>query len=360
MTGATWHGTKTISSIDVHAEGEAGRILLGAHLLVRGDTWPERMRWCEEHLDWLRRLLLREPRGHPSMCAVLVLPPLDPAADVAIVVLEQGGFRPMSGSNTMCAVTALLETGALPAAEPETVVRIDTAVGPVEATARVESGRVRWVRVRNVPSFAVALDHKIVVPEYGAIAADIAFGGQFYVQARAADMGVALGPDHAPAIARAGIALLASAREQVPVVHPEQPEVDQISLVMLHGPADKPSISARNSVVLPAGRIAADDPESWRGTLDRSPCGTGTSARMAALHARGELDLDVPFVHEGVLGTTFRGMLHERTTVGGLPAVVPSIQGRAWITGYVQHVLQPDDPFPTGLTVGDIWSTVND
>jgi proline racemase len=360
MVTPTFTGSKTITSIDVHAEGETGRVLLGAHLLVRGATWPERMRWCATELDWLRRLLLREPRGHPAMCAVLVLPPLDPGADVGIIILEQGGFRPMSGSNTMCAVTALLETGSLPAVEPETVVRIDTAVGPVEATARVEGGRVRWVRVRNVPSFAVALDQKIVVPEYGTIAADIAFGGQFYVQARAADMGVALGPEHAPAIARAGTALLAAAREQMPVAHPEQPHVDEIALVMLHGPGDSPGISGRNSVVLPAGRITLGDPASWRGTLDRSPCGTGTCARMAALHARGELGLGVPFVHQGVLGTTFHGMLHERTTVGGREAVVPSIQGRAWITGYVQHVLQPDDPFPTGLTVGDIWSTVRD
>ena len=354
------HGTKTITSIDVHAEGEAGRILLGAHLLVRGSNWPERMRWCATQLDWLRRLLLREPRGHPSMCAVLVLPPLDAGADVGIIVLEQGGFRPMSGSNTICAITALLETGNLPATEPETVVRIDTAVGPVEATARVEGGRVRWVRVRNVPSFALALDDEIVVPEYGTIAVDIAFGGQFYVQARAADLGVALGPEHAPAIARAGAAALAAAREQVPVVHPEQPHVNEISLVMLHGPGDVPGISGRNSVVLPAGRITLDDPASWRGTLDRSPCGTGTCARMAALHARGELGLGVPFVHQGVLGTTFRGSLHEVTTVGGREAVVPSIQGRAWITGYTQHVLQPDDPFSTGLTVGDIWSSVRD
>jgi proline racemase len=354
------HATTTVTSIDVHAEGEPGRILLGSHLLVRGGTWPERMHWCATRLDWLRRLLLREPRGHPSMCAVLVLPPLDPAADVGIVILEQGGFRPMSGSNTMCAITALLETGSLPAREPETVVRVDTAVGPVEATAGVEGGRVRWVRVRNVPSFAVVLDQQIAVPEYGTVAVDVAFGGQFYVQARAADLGVALGPEHAPAIARAGAAVLAAAREQIPVAHPEQPHFTEIALVMLHGPADAPGVSGRNSVVLPAGRITLEDPASWRGTLDRSPCGTGTCARMAVLHARGELGLGDPFIHQGVMGTTFRGLLHEETTVGGREAVVPSIQGRAWITGYNQHVLQPDDPFPTGLTVGDIWSSVRD
>jgi proline racemase len=354
------NGAKTITSIDVHAEGEPGRILLGSHLLVRGDTWPERMRWCATELDWLRRLLLREPRGHPSMCAVLVLPPLNPAADVGIIILEQGGFRPMSGSNTMCAITALLETGSLPTVEPETVVRVDTAVGPVEATAGVEDGRVRWVRVRNVPSFAVTLDQPIAVPEYGTIAVDVAFGGQFYVQAPAAALGVALDPEHAPAIARAGAAVLAAAREQIPVVHPEEPHFNEISLVMLHGPADAPGVSGRNSVVLPAGRITLEDTGSWRGTLDRSPCGTGTCARMAALHARGELGLGTPFIHQGVLGTTFRGLLHEVTTVGGREAVVPSIQGRAWITGYTQHVLQPDDPFPTGLTVADIWSSVRD
>src|ERR687893_299176 len=168
MATPTSTGTTTIPSIDVHAEGEPGRILLGAHLLVRGATWPERMRWCATELDWLRRLLLREPRGHPSMCAVLVLPPLDPMADVGLIILEQGGFRPMSGSNTICAITALLETGS----------RVDTAVGRVEAIARVERGRVRWVRVRNVPSFALALDTEVDVPEYGTIAADVAFGGQ--------------------------------------------------------------------------------------------------------------------------------------------------------------------------------------
>lgn len=356
--GMTTSGvTKTFSSIDVHAEGEVGRVVLGAHLLVRGRSWAERMRWCETELDWLRRVLLREPRGHPSMCAVLVLPPLDPRADVGIVIFEQGGVRPMSGSNTMCAVTALLETGALVATEPETVVRIDTAVGPVEATARVEDGRVCWVRIRNVPSFVVELDTKISVAEYGTVTADVAFGGQFYVQARAADMGVELGAAHAQEIARAGTALLAAAREQVPVVHPEQPEVDEIALVMLHGPADSPDVSGRNSVVLPTGLLVAGDPSSWRGTLDRSPCGTGTSARMAALHARGELELHVPFIHQGVLGTTFRGMLLERTAVNGHAAVVPSIQGRAWITGHVQHVVRPDDPFPEGLTVGDIWGS---
>ncbi|QUQ67502.1 proline racemase family protein [Kutzneria sp. CA-103260] len=350
-------GTLIITSVDAHAEGEPGRILLGSHLQVRGTTMSERLRWCTEHMDDLRMLLLREPRGHPAMCGVLVLPPVTDTADVALIILEQGGFRPMSGSNTICAVTALLETGALPMRGPETVVRIDTAAGLVEATASVSGGKVTRVRVRNVPSWVVALDTPLEMPEYGTVLADVAFGGQFYVLVPASAMGVKLGAENAPTIVRAGAALLAAARAQVEVHHPDDPNLGQISLAMLHGPADSPGVSAQNSVVMPTGELDIARPETWRGALDRSPCGTGTSARMACLHARGELALGVPFVHQGVLGTTFEGLLHERVRFAGHDAVVPSIAGQAWITGINQHVLHPDDPFPRGYAVGDVWGT---
>jgi proline racemase len=289
------------------------------------------------------------------MCGVLVMPPVTADADVAVVILEHGGFRPMSGSNTMCAVTAILETGALPMTAPETRVRIDTAVGLVEATARVDGTKVLDVQLRNVPSWVESLDTEIDVPEYGAVPADIAFGGQYYVQAPAAAMGVELGAANAPRIVRAGAALLAAARAQVAVEHPTDPRLGRISLVMLHGPATTAGVSARNSVVMPTGVLDAGRPETWRGVLDRSPCGTGTSARMACLHARGELALEVPFVHQGVMGTTFEGRLHEELVLHGRQAVVPSIRGRAWVTGINQLVLHPDDPFPRGFALGDIW-----
>ncbi|TDO46707.1 proline racemase [Kribbella sp. VKM Ac-2527] len=358
-------GAVVVSSVDVHAEGEPGRILLGGNLQVRGATMSERLAWCVDHLDHLRLLLLREPRGHPALCGVVVMPPVTAEADVSIVIFEQGGFRPMSGSNTMCAVTAILETGALPMRAPETVVRIDTAAGLVEATARVDGTKVRDVQVRNVPSWVESLDTPIEVPEYGIVKADIAFGGQFYVQAPASSLGVELGPANAPALVRAGAALLASARRQVTVKHPHDrgggagkvssANLSQISLVMLHGPSTEPGVSGRNSVILPTGELDPDRPETWRGVLDRSPCGTGTSARMACLHARGELDLHTPFIHQGVLGTSFEGLLHERVRVGDHEAVVPSIRGRAWITGFNQHVLHPDDPFPRGYAIADLW-----
>lgn len=345
-----------VPTVDLHAEGEPSRVLLGGNLRVRGETMTDRLAWCVEHLDDLRLLLLREPRGHPSMCGVLVMPPVSQDADVAIMVMEQSGFRPMSGSNTLCAVTALLETGTLPMTAPETVVRIDTAAGPVEATARVQAGSVRDVQVRNVPSWVESLATPIAVPEYGLVEADIAYGGQFYVLAPAAAMGVGLGPEDAPQIVRAGAALLAATRAQVSVEHPTDDNLSRISLAMLHGPATQQDVSARNSVVMPTGTLDPSRPGSWRGVLDRSPCGTGTSARMACLYARGELDLDVPFVHQSVIGTTFEGRLHQRVDFHGRDAVVPSIRGRAWITGINQLVLHPDDPFPRGFALGDIWA----
>lgn len=348
-------GVRTIDVIDVHAEGEPGRVVMADALGIEGDTMAERLAWCAQHLEWLRRLLLSEPRGYPATCAVLVTRPVESGSDAGIVILEQGGFRPMSGSNTICAVTALLESGHLPAVEPETTVRLDTAAGTIEVLARVADGKVASVRLRNVPSFVWGLDLPIHVEDYGAVTADVAFGGQFYVQAPAAAMGVELGAANAPAIVRAAMGLLASARAQVSVRHPLEPAIDEIALVMLHGPAVSPGTDGRNSVVLPTARLDPADPTTWRGSLDRSPCGTGTSARMACLHARGELDLHTPFVHEGALGTRFTGLLHERTTVGDREAVVSSIEGRGWITAESRLRVEPTDPFPEGFTVPDIW-----
>jgi len=342
--------------IDVHAEGEPGRVILADGLGVHGATMAERLQWCEQHLEPLRRLILHEPRGYPALCAVLAMPPLHDDSDVSIIIVEQGGFRPMSGSNTICAVTGLLEAGVLPMHEPETVVRIDTAAGLVEARARVAGTKVTSVQVHNVASFVVGLEVPVTVTGQGTVAADIAFGGQFFVQAPAAALGVELGAGHEQEIVRAAIGLLASAREQIAVEHPLEPSLDEIALVMLHGPGTRPGVDGRNSVVLPNGAIRGDDPDSWRGSLDRSPCGTGTSARMACLHTRGDLPLDTPFVHEGILGTAFTGILHGETSVGCQSAVLPSIEGRGWRTSRGTLHLDPTDPFQQGYMLGDIWA----
>ncbi|MFF2243794.1 proline racemase family protein [Arthrobacter sp. NPDC058130] len=345
-----------LDAIEVHAEGEPGRILTSAAGLVQGETMTERLQYCKENLDWLRRLMLHEPRGYPGLCSVILLPPVNEGSDFGIVVLEQGGFTPMSGSNTICAVTAVLEAGIVPVRGPETTVTIDTAVGVVKAVARVENGKVLSVTVVNVPAFVVELDFPLQVPELGTVPVDVVFGGQFFAQAKAADVGLDLHPDNGKELARAGALIKMAALEQIQVIHPENPLISGVNLVMLHTGDRVPGRQDRNTVVLSNGKLDPSDPSTWTGALDRSPCGTGTSARMAALHARGQLAVGEAFSHQSIIGSEFIGRLTGTTTVAGRPAVLPTITGRGWVTGRSQWLLDPTDPFPAGYTVGDIWA----
>lgn len=346
----------SLDAIEVHAEGEPGRIITNAAGLVEGATMAERFAYCRDHLDGLRRAILREPRGYPGLCAVFLLPPVNPGSDFGIVVLEQGGFTPMSGSNTMCAVTAAVESGIVGITGPETEVVIDTAIGTVRAVAHIEAAKVTAVTVANVPSWVVALDAPLQVQEFGEVRADIVFGGQFFAQVRAADLGLDLDPENGKALARAGALIKLAAWEQVEVRHPLNPDIDRVNLVMLHSGDRVEGRPSQNTVVLTNGRLDRDDPSTWTGALDRSPCGTGTSARMAALHARGQLALDEDFVHRSIIGSEFIGRLTGETEVAGRPAVLPTVTGRAWITGRSTWTLDPTDPFPEGYTVGDIWA----
>lgn len=347
--------TIVLDAIEVHAEGEPGRILTSAAGLVQGDTMAERLQYCKDNLDWLRRLMLHEPRGYPGLCSVILLPAVNQGSDFGMVVLEQGGFTPMSGSNTICAVTAALEEGLVPVRGPETVVTIDTAVGVVRAVARVREGKVLSVTVVNVPAFVVELDFPLELPGFGTVPVDVVFGGQFFAQAKAADLGLELHPDNGKELARAGALIKMAALEQIQVTHPDNTLVG-VNLVMLHTGDRVPGRQDRNTVVLSNGKLVPSDPSTWTGALDRSPCGTGTSARMAALHARGQLAIGEDFSHHSIIGSEFIGRLTGTTTVGGRKAVLPTVTGKGWVTGRSQWVLDPTDPFPTGYTVGDIWA----
>ncbi len=344
-----------VSTVEVHAEGEPGRVVLDAAHLVEGDTMAERFVFCRDHLQPLRELLLHEPRGYPALCAVLLLPPVTPGADFGVVVLEQGGFTPMSGSNTMCAVAGAVDAGILTPTGPTLDVTIDTAVGTVRAQARIEDGRVAAVTVANVPSFVVGLDLPLEVPQLGTVPVDVVFGGQFFVQAKASDCGVDLDATRGRDLARAGALVKMAAREQVPVTHPVNPDVREITLVMLHSGPRTPGIDSRNTVVLTREPLLPEDPATWTGILDRSPCGTGTCARMAALHARGDLAIDEEFRHRSIIDSLFLGRLVGTTDVGGRPAVLPTVTGRTWVTGRASWQLHPSDPYPTGYTLPDIW-----
>jgi proline racemase len=258
----------------------------------------------------------------------------------------------MSGSNTMCVVTVLLECGVLPMVEPVTTLTLDTPAGLVGVTANCEQGRVTAVTIRNVPAFATHLDVPIEVAGAGTLTVDVSWGGMFYVIADGARAGFRLTPDEGADLVAYGEKIRAAAREQIAVAHPENAAIDFIEGTLLYAPPHRAENSGRSSVVVPSPSGRRDRAQ---GMLDRSPCGTGTSAQVAALHARGRIALGTPFRQEGILDTIFVVTPVEETRAGDRNAVIPSIQGRAWITGFAQYVLAPDDPFPEGFMVGDIW-----
>jgi proline racemase len=344
-----------ITAIDAHAAGEPGRVIVGGVLDVPGKTMFEKKVYLENYADDLRKRMLREPRGYPAANCNLILPATNPEADAGFVIMEQTEYPPMSGTNTICVVTVLIETGMVPAKEGIVRLQLDTPAGLVGVEAEVENGKVIRVTFQNVPAFAVYLDRVIEVPNLGTATVDVAYGGMIYVIADAEPFGLRLTPDEGKDIARIGEMIKAAAREQLPVSHPENPEIAGISIAQLSAPPTSPGADRKNAVVVSTGRLDWNRPSSWTGTLDRSPCGTGTCAKMAVLHAKGQLPLHRDFVHEGILGTTFTGRLIGETKVGPYPAVVPTIGGRAWITGIAQYVLDDGDPFPNGYTLGDLW-----
>jgi proline racemase len=347
-----------ITAVDAHAGGEPGRVITGGVLDVPGRTMFDKKCWLEQHADHIRLRMLREPRGYPAANCNLVLPSNHPDADAGFVIMEQVEYPPMSGTNTICVVTVLIETGMVKATEPLTYLKLETPAGLIGVDAEVRGGKVKNVTFRNVPAFAAHLDAPVEVRGLGTVTVDVAYGGMFYVIADAAPLGLALRPDEARDIVRLAEMIKVATQEQLPVVHPENPGIAGVSIAQLSGPPMRPDAHRRNTVVVSTGKLDWDRPSSWTGALDRSPCGTGTCAKMAALHAKGQLGLDHNFVHEGILGTIFTGRLVEETRVGPYRAVVPTISGQAWITGFAQYVVDPDDPFPNGFTVGDIWGGV--
>jgi proline racemase len=347
--------SRQIQAIDLHAGGEHGRVIVGGVLDVPGETMFDKMTWLQANGDDLRLRMLREPRGYPAANCNLVLPSSHPEAQAGYVIMEQVEYPGMSGTNTICVVTALLETGAIPMTEPLTEVTLEAPAGLIRVRADCREGKVTGVTFLNVPAFATHLDAIVEVPHVGTVTVDVAYGGMFYVIADAEPLGFRLTPDEGRDIVRVTEMIKSAANEQLPVVHPEQPGFAGITIGQLSGPPHDPANSRRNAVTVSTGTLDWDRPSTWTGAIDRSPCGTGTCARMAILHARGELGLHEDFRHEGILGTVFTGRLVEATTVGDRPAVVPTITGQAWITAFASYVLDPSDPFPDGFTVGDIW-----
>jgi proline racemase len=290
------------------------------------------------HLDELRQFLVNEPRGHAAMSGAILQPPTRPDADWGVLYIEVSGVLPMCGHGTIGVATVLVETGMVPMTEPETVIRLDTPAGLVIATVVVRDGRAERVTLRNVDSFVVELDATVDVPGIGAVRYDLAYGGNFYAIVDIADVGLPFDRKYKQEILGVGLSIMDAINAANRPRHPVEALISGCKHVQFLAP-DADARHSRHAMAIHPG---------W---FDRSPCGTGTSARMAQLHARGELPLHTDFVNESFIGTTFVGRLVAESTVGSLPSVTPEITGRAWITGTANYLLDPSDPFPAGFVL---------
>jgi proline racemase len=337
---------RVLTAVDSHTEGMPTRVVTGGVGVLPGATMFERMRYLVDKRDDLRTMLMYEPRGHAAMSGSILQPPTRPDADVGVVFIEVSGCLPMCGHGTIGTATVLVETGMVEVVEPLTTVRIDTPAGLVTADVEVTDGRAVAVTIRNVPSYLHLRDADVDVPGVGRVRLDVAWGGNFYAIVRAADLGLEVRPELHDDLVATGLRVMDAVNDQLTFAHPERPEVDDCRHVVVATPVSETASDAERGL---SSRAAVVIHPGW---VDRSPCGTGTSARMALLAARGELRLGQPFTHASLIGTTFLGRLVEATTVGPFPAVVPTVRGRAWVTGLAQYVLDPDDPFPAGFLVG--------
>ena len=334
---------RTITVIGCHVGGEDNHVIVGGVLPPPGATMFDKKRWLETHGDELRRWLLYEPRGKPALCVNLVTPSTRPDCDVGMIIMESADYPPMSGSNTICTVTVLLETGMLPMREPVTMLTLDTPAGPVPVEARCRGGKVERVQFTNVPCFTTHLGAALDVEGLGRITVDVAYGGAFFAIVDAPALGFAVEPKEARELVAVGNRITAAAAAQLPVRHPDNPDIHTVTFTEFAMPFAGPGMVSRNAVIVAPGRI------------DRSPCGTGTCARLAVLHARGAIGAGQGFVHESIIGSRFEAGIARETRVGGHPAIVPTIAGQAWLTGVFQHGFDPSDPYRGGFTLPDMW-----
>lgn len=332
--------TRTLMAIDSHTMGEPTRIVVGGVPHVPGKTMADKRAYLEEKMDHIRTSIMHEPRGHRDMFGSILTSPINDDADFGIVFMDGGGYLNMCGHGSIGAVTVAIETGMVPAVEPETNVTFDAPAGLIKARAAVEKGVVKSVTIRNVPAFLYKENVTVDVPGLGNIKLDISFGGSFFALVDVKELGLKVCPQNVDQLIKAGMAIMKAANEQIHIEHPELKHIKTIDLVEIYDQPTHPEAHYKNVVIFGDGQA------------DRSPCGTGTSAKMAALYAKRKLALNQEFVYESIIGTLFRGRLVETAQVGEFAAVVPEITGSAYITGFNQFVIDPNDPVKHGFTLG--------
>ncbi|NQV73571.1 proline racemase family protein [bacterium] len=335
---------KIIHVVSCHAEGEVGDVIVGGVPPPPGSTLWEQRTWIEQD-ERLRNFVLNEPRGGVFRHVNLLVPAVNPEAQMGFIIMEPADTPPMSGSNSICVATVLLDTGILPMTEPETRLTLEAPGGLVRVLAHCKNGKAERIQITNVPSFVDRLGAVIEVDGIGSLTVDTAYGGDSFVIVDAASLGFSIHPEEAAALAATGMKIVAAANRQLGFHHPENPDWNHISFCQFAGPLLRKGtvLSGKNAVAIRPGKI------------DRSPTGTGCSARMALLHAKGEMALTDTYIATSIIGSEFHCGIERETTVGGTPAILPTVMGRAWITGTHQHMLDPSDPWPQGYRLSDTW-----
>ena len=336
--------TKVIHIVACHAEGEVGDVIVGGVEPPPGDTLWEQRNYIEQD-DKLRRFVLNEPRGGVFRHINLLVPPKNPEAQVAFIIMEPADTPPMSGSNSICVATVVLDTGIVPMTEPETTLKMEAPGGIVKVRAQCKNGKAEKITITNVASFVDQLGVNLEIEGLGTLVVDTAYGGDSFVIVDAHELGFKITPDEAPDLVALGVKITKAANEQLGFSHPMNPEWDHISFCQFAGPLKKEDhvLSGPNAVVVQPGKI------------DRCPTGTGCSARMALLHAKGEMKLGERYLASSMIGSTFDCGIESLTEVGDRSAIFPTITGRAWITGTRQVMLDPSDPWPEGYRIADTW-----
>lgn len=341
------HMKRVIHTVSCHAEGEVGDVIVGGVPAPPGDTLWEQSRWIAED-QTLRNFMLNEPRGGVFRHVNLLVPAKNPAAQMGFIIMEPEDTPPMSGSNSICVSTVLLETGILPMEEPETRLTLEAPGGLIKAIASCKDGKVERMTIHNVPSFVHRLDANLEVEGIGTLTVDIAYGGDSFVIVDAETLGFSISLNEALDLVKVGMKITKAANEQLSFSHPENPDLSHISFCQIALPLveENGAFLGRNAVTVRPGK------------LDRCPTGTGCSARIAVLGKKGIMMVGDTYIGESIIGSRFHCRLESETKVGELDAVIPSVSGRAWITGIHQHMLDSRDPWPGGYRLADTWPKI--